>query len=214
MTGRHAAAPAPRWLAPALLGAALLMAGAAHAQEAPLSQASAADFERLLEGGPVVKSFRPTRAPDAQNRCADSPGSTDAPSRPGTKNLEVVPYDEDSAVQAQLGLVFGFNSDELTARDRNMLDNLATALRGPRLRDAKFAVAGHTDRSGDETQRGAQNNRQLSCARALSAMSYLVQTRGVDAQRLTAYGFGSERPLEGFGATAPQHRRVEVRRAE
>ena len=54
---------------------------------------------------------------------------------------------------------------------------------------------------------------ELSCARAIAVRRYLVG-KGVAEARLTAYGFGSVRPLAGEdSAVAAANRRVEVRKA-
>lgn len=190
---------------------ALLLSTAAWAQTPPMTSATAADFERQLEAadGPVTKGFRPTAPPDPENRCAASTKEADGP---GTKTLEVV-YADDSAPQAQMALRFGLNSDVLTPDDRRMLDQLSLALNGPRLKSGRFAIAGHTDVTGDATATGFDNNRRLSCARALRVVDYLVDRGRVARDRLTAYGFGSKKLLTGFASDSPQHRRVEIRRA-
>ena len=174
------------------------------AQSSPLVDASVNDFINALsdEGGATLKAFRPTAKPDANNRCAGQASGGGA----GTKNLEVE-YADDSAPQVNLALRFEFGSDALAASDKRLLDKLASALNHDKLRSARFAVAGHTDLSGDQ-----DINLRLSCARALAAKGYLLQ-RGVASERLTAYGFGPLRLLQGLAPNAAEHRRVEIRRA-
>jgi outer membrane protein OmpA-like peptidoglycan-associated protein len=53
----------------------------------------------------------------------------------------------------------------------------------------KVQINGHTDNTGN-----AASNKVLSLHRAESVVKYLV-SQGIDASRLTAKGFGSERPL-------------------
>ena len=125
---------------------------------------------------------------------------------PARRNLEVVPYAGDSTPGVNLSVQFATGSDRLASGDRALLDNVAAALNSPKLASDGFAVAGHTDASGD-----ARLNLELSCVRALAVRRYLVD-KGVAEARLTAYGFGSARPLEGDAAAAT-HRRVEVRKA-
>ncbi len=67
----------------------------------------------------------------------------------------------------------------------------------------RFAIEGHTDATGEHDR-----NMALSQARAQSVVDYLV-TRGVDSGRLTAKGYGPDRPIAGARATAPANRRVE-----
>jgi outer membrane protein OmpA-like peptidoglycan-associated protein len=106
-----------------------------------------------------------------------------------------------------LDVRFAFGSDRIAPGDVTLLDNLAAALRDVRLLPERFAIAGHTDAVGP-----AAVNLELSCARALAVVRHL-QTQGVEAARLTAYGFGSARLLPGAPPTAAVHRRVEIRRA-
>ena len=68
-------------------------------------------------------------------------------------------------------------------------------------------IEGHTDNVGD-----AAMNRKLSQKRAESVLKYLVEKLGVDAKRLTAVGYGEERPIAD-NATAEgrqKNRRVDI----
>lgn len=53
----------------------------------------------------------------------------------------------------------------------------------------KVQINGHTDNTGN-----AETNKSLSLKRAQAVVDYLIQ-KGIDASRLSAKGFGSERPL-------------------
>ena len=185
---------------------AVATSASASAQTTPVQDASVNDLIALLtpSAGSSTKAFRPTKPPDAANRCA---GQVSAGNAADTKTL-VVEYADDEAPQVQLALRFDVSSDQLSASDRTLLQKLATALNSPQLRAERYAVAGHTDRSGNPNI-----NAPLSCARSLRAKEFLV-SRGVSANRLTAYGFGSQRLLAGFGANAAEHRRVELRLAQ
>ncbi len=120
---------------------------------------------------------------------------------------DTVPYAGENTPGVHLNVRFAFGSDRLAPGDVTLLDNLAAALRDVRLLPERFAVAGHTDAVGP-----AALNLELSCARALAVARHL-QMQGVDAVRLTAYGFGSTRLLPGEPPAAGVHRRVEIRRA-
>jgi outer membrane protein OmpA-like peptidoglycan-associated protein len=198
------------------LATLLVLAAAppAHAQ-VPLGQVSVEELLRTL-GGPGKKSFLRTAPPDAaSNLCG---GQTGAPTKPGTpsaarpdgpgkRNLEVVPYAGDTTPGVNLKVQFAYSSDKLTDGDRTLLDTLSKALQHPDLANESFAVAGHTDTSGE-----ARINLELSCARALAVRKYLVG-KGVAEKRLSAYGFGSQRLLADNSPTDGIHRRVEVRKA-
>lgn len=195
---------------------ALLLAGFAvgAAAQRPVSEASVESLVAALSapaaGGPATRSFRRTQLPEAgSNLCGES--GKPAPRAGGsgtaaTRTLEVVPYAGDSTPGVNLSVQFATGSDRLAAADRRLLDNVAAALKAPALSGESFAIAGHTDSSGD-----ARINLELSCARALAVRRYLVE-QGVAEARLSAYGFGSARPLDG-DAAASANRRVEVRKA-
>jgi outer membrane protein OmpA-like peptidoglycan-associated protein len=211
---------ASRLAQPALVCLALTAASAAALAQRPLSEASVESLVAALSGagragadGPATRSFRRTQLPDAaSNLCGESAkpaprAAAAAPADgPGRRNLEVVAYAGDTTPGVNLSVQFATGSDRLAAGDRSLLDNVAAALKSPTLASESFAVAGHTDATGD-----ARINLELSCARALAVRRYLVD-KGVAEARLTAYGFGSVRPLEG-DAAAPGNRRVEVRKA-
>lgn len=78
-------------------------------------------------------------------------------------------------------------SDRLTANGRALVDELAALLE--RFPDARVEVAGHTDSQGP-----AQGNLDLSRRRAQSVRSRLI-SRGIAESRLTAQGYGEERPI-------------------
>lgn len=208
-------------LLPVLLArtaSAVLLAGVAATASAqrPVSEASVESIVAALSGpgGPATRSFRRTQLPESgSNLCGESgqpaPRTTQGGAGragPATRTLEVVPYAGDSTPGVNLSVQFATGSDRLAAADRQLLDNVAAALKAPALSNESFAIAGHTDSSGD-----ARINLELSCARALAVRRYLVD-KGVAETRLSAYGFGSARPLEG-DAAASANRRVEVRKA-
>jgi hypothetical protein len=153
-------------------------------------------------GGESKGVLSGVRRPDTNGACLGSDGV--GAGAGGSKNLVVVPIAAEGAPQINLALQFDLNSFVLAERDRRQLEVLARALNSSELQAVRFTVGGHTDASGD-----AVLNEKLSCARALSARSYLLD-RGIGPDRLTAYGFGSKKPV---GRDA-DNRRVEIRRAD
>jgi OOP family OmpA-OmpF porin len=100
---------------------------------------------------------------------------------------------------------FGFDSAVLLATAKRTLDDSAAALlRNPGL---QVEIAGYADASGPESY-----NMKLSERRAEAVRSYLEQA-GVDAQRMTARGYGESHP--GASDTTAnglaENRRVELR---
>lgn len=118
-----------------------------------------------------------------------------------TRNLYV-----ESAPTVDLDVRFDFGQARLSRAGQRQLDDLAKALADPVLREAKFAIAGHTDAKGRAT-----DNLRLSCERALAVRRYLVEQHKLDAERFTTFGFGAVRLRDGDDPHADQNRRVEIR---
>ena len=212
-------APYPKAVATALMCCSVVFSLGAKAQATqPLRTASVDELVQALlappaeEAGPISRSFVRTALPDAStNLCAgmqvDRKPDTSGGSQQGSRTLEVVPYAGGQTAGVNLDVRFGNSSDALTAQDQTLLSNLAAAMNHPKLREARFAVAGHTSSTGTDSV-----NLELSCARALATRKFL-QSKRIAAGRLTAYGFGSARPLAGLDSKADANRRVEIRLA-
>ncbi len=104
-----------------------------------------------------------------------------------------------------LDIRFAVNSADLLPEASRQLDELAAALRSPRLSDAPILIAGHTDASGS-----ASANRQLSERRAISVKIYLVERHRLDPRRFRVAGHGSDRLKLPFDPRNPVNRRVEI----
>jgi OOP family OmpA-OmpF porin len=109
-----------------------------------------------------------------------------------------------NALLAAAGIEFDGGSAALRPDSVPVLEELlAIVQRCPTLR---IEIAGHTDDTG-----GARENLALSQRRAEAVMEYLVQ-HGVALRRLTARGYGEDRPL--VRATTPEararNRRIEI----
>lgn len=100
-------------------------------------------------------------------------------------------------------VTFKLGSAQLTPQAEAEARAFAQAMAAPQLAGMHFAIEGHTDSSG-----ARDRNVALSQARAQSVVDYLV-SRGVDPARLTAKGYGPDRPIRGMSAAAPGNRRVE-----
>ena len=74
-------------------------------------------------------------------------------------------------------------------------------------KDVKVEISGHTDDRGD-----AEKNKKLSQDRAESVKKYLVD-KGIAAERLSAVGFGAEKPIADNKTAKGQtkNRRIEFR---
>jgi outer membrane protein OmpA-like peptidoglycan-associated protein/tetratricopeptide (TPR) repeat protein len=83
-------------------------------------------------------------------------------------------------------IVFASDSYILTQKSQFILNGLASYL--SKSTHLKVAINGHTDDLGDD-----EKNRQLSQNRSDAVKNYLVE-KGIEADRLTAKGFGETKP--------------------
>jgi len=157
----------------------------AVADEAVSAAPTAEDFIKALAPQPVVKTrgirisgdaVAETRAPDRTE-----PGYVDVPM-----------------------ITFEYNSAELTASAREVLDQLAIALQSEQLASSRFLLEGHTDAVGSEDY-----NKALSQQRARAAQQYLT-SKQIGEVRLETLGKGEEELLEDTDGPSEINRRVRV----
>jgi len=104
-----------------------------------------------------------------------------------------------------LSVFFKFNSAQILPQARPVLDDLGYALNSPKLRFARYLIAGHTD------SRGARGyNQWLSDERAKAVANYLVYNFNIAPHRLVSVGFGEEVPANPRRPASGVNRRVEV----
>ena len=111
----------------------------------------------------------------------------------------------ESEQSVDLNIPFEHNSSALRPQAEAQLEQLELALTSASLGKDRFVVAGHTDAKGSP-----QYNKQLSLRRAEAVKRFLV-SKGMDARRLHAVGFGSEHLLAPDRPEDPSNRRVEIR---
>lgn len=167
----------PRW-APGVWCALLLIIGPSPAwtQDSPPPLLERASTEQLLDQlAPQVTTTRSLH-----------------------RNLVPTPRQIDLVVN------FDFDSDRLQPASRPLLENLAQAMRSPRLEGMRFTVEGHTDARGS-----ARYNDDLSMRRARSVATFLA-AQGVSAERLQAMGRGSTQLLNPELPESATNRRVRI----
>lgn len=103
---------------------------------------------------------------------------------------------------------FYFGSAELEPPMFPILDKIAEIIE----KSSSFVhVEGHTDKSPAKSKK-YRSNWELSTARAVNILRYLVEKRNVDPKKIAASGFGSTKPL--FANDTPlnkkRNRRVEI----
>ena len=123
---------------------------------------------------------------DLKDQCPNEPGSTtkEPLGCPVKPSLVVV---TDCEVKITQQIHFEFDKDKIRAESFPVLDAVVDVLR--KNPDIKIEVQGHTDNKGT-----AKYNKDLSNRRAGSVMKYLV-SRGIEASRLTSFGYGFDRPI-------------------
>ncbi len=147
--------------------------------------------------------LKKTRLPDTNGACLGDEGNADH-----ARKLAVIPMAPAGSPQVILPLQFSSGKYLLSKTDEQQLEKVAKVMNDSEFRAARFTIAGHADAKGDDLI-----NRKISCERALSVRTYLIE-HGVAAERLSAYGFGSSRPINANVRDASENRRVEFRRAD
>jgi len=159
---------------PWVLGLALVGLNTALLAQ-PVSNASVADIEKQLSpSAPMTRSLN------------------------GTRNLVPEVRSIDLVIQ------FDSGSARLQDKSKPLLDNLAQAMKGERLKDMKFKVEGHTDAQGS-----ASLNDKLSLDRAQAVVKFMQQNE-ISPDRLVAEGKGFRELLMPDKPQAMENRRVRI----
>ena len=120
--------------------------------------------------------------PDDTDRCPDEPGPA---SNQGCPEIKEEVLEKTAAIAKNI--YFDFGSARLQKRSLAPLDELVEILKeNP---SYKLTIESHTDNVGTN-----ESNQKLSDNRSSAVMSYLVK-KGIDASRLTASGYGEEKPV-------------------
>ena len=115
-------------------------------------------------------------------------------------------------------VLFASGRADLTAEGQNEISKITEVLKGivsemPSDIDWILQVDGHTDDLAVTGGIEFRNNWELSQARALSVVLFMVNAKGMDPKRLSANGFGEFQPLnrENTSAARAQNRRIELK---
>ena len=106
---------------------------------------------------------------------------------------------------AETSVLFGFDKDNLTKKDKDALDQLATQI--PNTKGYIITVEGATDSVGDKDY-----NYGLSERRANSVIQYLASKYNVPAHKIYLIGLGKDKPVDSNKTSAgrAKNRRVDV----
>lgn len=145
------------------------------------------------------------RVPDSRDKC---------PEKPGPANLNPVTHDgcpervvvRDDRIEILEKVFFETGSAVIKEESFGLLDDVAKVL-VEHANILKIEVGGHTDSQGSSSY-----NRKLSQSRSESVREYLVKG-GVEAERLTARGYGESSPIADNETEEgrSENRRVEFR---
>jgi outer membrane protein OmpA-like peptidoglycan-associated protein len=142
---------------------------------------------------------------DSRDKCPATPAGThaDASGCP-----IVIPKMEGPRTVTLRGVTFMSGRDELTPSSLVVLDEVAKQLVA--VPELKIEIAGHTDSRGTRVR-----NIRLSLSRAEAVRAYLVM-QGVPAERLTARGYGPDKPVASNAGPngRAMNRRVELKRLD
>ena len=168
---------------------------AASGERVAIGDEKAFSLARPSAAAPNASSTRTSAAPMPRPRALASTRTSRGASTPAPKVR--------SSGGLDMLVTFRLGSADMTPQAQVEARAFAKAMDAPQMAGMRFAIEGHTDATG-----GRDKNMALSQARAQSVVDYLV-SQGVDASRLTAKGYGPDRPIRGTRATAPTNRRVE-----
>ncbi len=142
--------------------------------------------------------------PDAEDECPDQPGLATHNGCPAPEQKVVR---EKAEIRIMDKVFFETGKAVIQPESFELLDQVGLVLRtNPDI--TKVEIAGHTDHTGS-----AALNRALSQERAEAVMNYLVNERGIAAERLTARGYGPDEPIDDSKTkeAMAKNRRVEFR---
>ena len=145
--------------------------------------------------------------PDVDDKCPDEPGLEKDEGCPAAEPKVVRKKQE---IQILEKVFFETDKAVIKPESFNLLQQVGLVLRSnPDI--LKVEIQGHTDSRGS-----AEYNKKLSEARAEAVKTYLVEEASIDAERLTAKGYGEEELLDESGTeqAMARNRRVEFKIVE
>ena len=107
-------------------------------------------------------------------------------------------------------LLFDSGKAKIRSEARPLLDKVAAILKD-NMAQFNVGIEGHTDNVPIKSS-GWKSNWELSTARALSVLHYLLNEQGISPERLSAIGYGEYRPVASNDTKdgRKQNRRVEI----
>jgi len=144
-------------------------------------------FERVLPGVVTISAQAPAQLFRGQSLTVrpreDVSTDLGLRKRPRTPLIDVTPKE----IKLRQPIHFEKDSDAIASDSSALLEEVADAL--ARARRSHVEIQGYTDDSG-----APEHNKSLSEARARAVLEWLV-SHGIEQSRLSATGYGQERPL-------------------
>lgn len=164
-----------------------------------------ADDVKSLRGKPsssqILEALSPAKSGHGMRTRGLSLGSGDAVA----EQTQAAPVEAEPRT-LDLDIKFEFNSGLLSQDGKDVLDQLAEALKSDALSGAKSIVLeGHADAKGNPAY-----NKVLSLRRAQSARNYLAGKHGIPYKKVQALGKGSSEPVDPNKPEDEINRRVRV----
>jgi len=146
--------------------------------------------------------------PQAEDKCPNEPGPPDSPQGKGCpRKYKLVKINrETKRIEIKQKVHFATAKWTILPRSFKLLADVAQALKDyPTM---KVSIEGHTDSRG-----GDAYNQRLSEQRANSVREHLIETDGIDSDRLQSIGFGETKPIASNRTARGReaNRRVEFR---
>lgn len=177
------------------------MANLEASQDKPASRGF--KLERKTTNGARQVNSSSTKAANAKIR-TDALRPAAAAANPGRSRKITSGAPSTPPGRLNLRVTFVTGSSELTEAGRREADKFMLALSAPSLTGKRFRIEGHTDSVGSHAA-----NVDLSRRRAQAVIDYLA-FKGTQSSRFGVVGYGPDKPLAGFPASAGANRRVEI----
>lgn len=128
----------------------------------------------------------------------------------GDKEVKVEMMDRGLVITFVAEVLFDSGKDILRQEAFIKLEKVASVL-NTTVKDLNVGIEGHTD-SDPIVRSGWKSNWELSVARALSVLHYIIDNQGVDPHRLSATGYGEFHPVAPNTSKEgkQRNRRVEI----
>ncbi|PKN20350.1 MAG: hypothetical protein CVU71_00725 [Deltaproteobacteria bacterium HGW-Deltaproteobacteria-6] len=177
------------------VGVTFAFGGAKKVVQAPAAVVEEAKPQAAA--APVVESKPAPAAP------VSAPAVVEEVKRPAAAAPEII-----EKGRTTLNVLFDTNKAIIKKNSFKDVDNLVSVMK--QYPELNVVIEGHTDNVGS-----AAYNKKLSQKRANAVKAYMVK-KGIDAKRLTAEGFGLEKPIADNKTKAgkAKNRRVEAATAE